>query len=348
MDRFRKFALRFLSIYYLFKKDKNRQFNLPIQKQLQCWRKGFLPESYVIYSLENKSTELYLSDFNRLGKAPWINKKFGVILNEKLIFSKIFSNYPRVEQPIFCCLDGVFQTLENKKVISFDEIKDYLPKGEYVIKPSSGGGGFGISFLEINDNITLDGQIVSYSKLINRIVNTKNALVYKRVRQTGFANKVYPNSLNTIRILTMIDPETREVFIAQAVFRCGTMRSGNVDNWSNGGMSANIELETGQMSKAVSFPKSGKLEWFSRHPDSNSQIEGVLIPNWNFIKKGILELASAISYIPYIGWDVVPMEDDFLILEANSNSDVNLLQVHTPLLKDNRVRNFYKEHKVIS
>jgi hypothetical protein len=80
---------------------------------------------------------------------------------------------------------------------------------------------------------------------------------------------------------------------------------------------------------------------------NNLKFEGLRIDNWEEIKSYVLNLSQQYFYIPYIGWDIVPMGDDFMILEANSNSDVNLLQIHGGLLKDERVREFYKYHQVI-
>jgi hypothetical protein len=43
---------------------------------------------------------------------------------------------------------------------------------------------------------------------------------------------------------------------------------------------------------------------------------------------------------------VVVTEDGFRILEGNNFSDVNLLQIHGPLLKDERVAAFYSRHGI--
>ena len=40
-------------------------------------------------------------------------------------------------------------------------------------------------------------------------------------------------------------------------------------------------------------------------------------------------------------------KDGFQILEGNNYTDVNLLQVHAPLLRDERILSFYQRHGVI-
>jgi hypothetical protein len=57
----------------------------------------------------------------------------------------------------------------------------------------------------------------------------------------------------------------------------------------------------------------------------------------------VLRAAVSLPLNRYVGWDVVV--DDAgspVIIEANKNTDVNLLQVHGGLLVEPRVRQFYQ------
>jgi hypothetical protein len=54
-----------------------------------------------------------------------------------------------------------------------------------------------------------------------------------------------------------------------------------------------------------------------------------------------------LPYIPYIGWDIIVQEEGFKIIEGNNHPGLDTLQAHRPLLKDPRVRKFYKAHGVI-
>jgi D-alanine-D-alanine ligase-like ATP-grasp enzyme len=62
----------------------------------------------------------------------------------------------------------------------------------------------------------------------------------------------------------------------------------------------------------------------------------------------LLEITDNLSYIPYAGWDVIVTDNEgsFKLIEANSHSGVKSLQVHEPLLVDNRVREFYETYGV--
>lgn len=338
----------FIAIKNLYKKDKNRQFSLDLKSKIFSWKNGFLPESAIIYDFKENSPINYLSDLTRATKTNKINKENSIIIDNKLLFAINFKN-DKIVLPLFYLNENSILDLKKRKKIEIRDLTDYLSQGsEYVIKPEGGGGGYGIYFLRntnsvwyLNDEKKEEHQII---KLLNQLNKT---LIYNRIRQTGIASNIFPNSLNTIRLLTMIDPVSKNPFIASAVFRCGTSKTNGVDNWSSGGLSSNIDIESGIMSKAVAFPNKGKLEWMQNHPDTGFKIEGFKIHNWKTIKKEILSLSKKHFYIPYIGWDIISTKGNYLILEANSNSDVNLLQVHKPLFINDKVKRFYKHHNVI-
>ena len=65
------------------------------------------------------------------------------------------------------------------------------------------------------------------------------------------------------------------------------------------------------------------------------------------IVKEIMSVSQKYFFLSYIGWDVVPMKEGMYILEGNTNSDVNLLQIHRGLLQDQQIKNFYRSHQVI-
>lgn len=92
---------------------------------------------------------------------------------------------------------------------------------------------------------------------------------------------------------------------------------------------------------------SSQLLWHETHPTTHSQITGLTIPHWDYTKTTILEIAKYLSFIPYIGWDVVITEEGFKILEGNDFPSLAIIQMHSPLLKDPQVRRFYEKYNVI-
>jgi hypothetical protein len=56
-------------------------------------------------------------------------------------------------------------------------------------------------------------------------------------------------------------------------------------------------------------------------------------------------IASSMPFMPYMGWDIAITEDSIKVIEINSNPDVELFQVHQPLLNDQKIKNFFDQYK---
>ncbi|MBD3338146.1 MAG: hypothetical protein GF353_03495 [Candidatus Lokiarchaeota archaeon] len=74
---------------------------------------------------------------------------------------------------------------------------------------------------------------------------------------------------------------------------------------------------------------------------------GIKIPHWFKIKEQLLKIAASFPYLQYVGWDLIITDRSFKIIEGNHYTDVNLLQVHQPLLTDPRTKKFYQYHNII-
>lgn len=173
------------------------------------------------------------------------------------------------------------------------------------------------------------------------------ALISERVHQGAYADRINAEATNTIRIVTMLDPHDDEPFLAWVVHRFATRRSLPVDNFGQGGLSAAVDLETGELGQAASFPYTGHLDWHSVHPDTGGRIAGASITAWPLIRERILYVARRLPQLPLIGWDVVAQDDGLSILEGNSYPNPRTVQVHQPLLSDPRVREFYRHHRIV-
>jgi hypothetical protein len=97
-------------------------------------------------------------------------------------------------------------------------------------------------------------------------------------------------------------------------------------------------------------PLKGKRreQRFTHHPDTGAPIAGAVLPGWERVLDVVLRAAASVPFNRMAGWDVlVDREGEPVILEANGNSDVNLLQVHGGLLADPRTRQFYNSFGVL-
>ena len=331
-----------------------KQFNVPLRRRLWLWRHGFLTEAGVCLDLSEETVDDYLSNYQRDVKTKDINGKTGRVLDDKLAFHQLlegrFGDY--LPELYTYAADGIYYDIEVNP--SFDTLEWLLERVEHgsglVIKPRTGGGGEGIYIIDrLDGEVRINGTPVPLSEVERRLADLDEYLIYERVKQAKYANDIYPGATNTIRALTMIDPETGEPFIATVGHRFGTDTSAPVDNWSNGGISTPIKGESETLGAAIQPQHAGGITWTEQHPDTGSQITGVTVPGWSRVTNELLKIAGHMPYLPYVGWDIVLTgpEGEFKIVEGNRYSDVHVLQVHEPLLADARVRRFYEYHGVI-
>lgn len=343
-----KNILRYLQISRMFLVETFSQpSTLSRRIKIRMAFKGFHPQTYSLYDLKNNDFKNYISDFRILLKCPLINGEYSNILNNKLTFAYFFRNDDRIIKP------KIYS--RRKKIISFDTgtelentyILSILKNKEFIIKGATGGGGNGIYLLQgENDLWSLNSKNISGDELLNFLRSKDDLLVYDRIVQKGFAHDLNPDSVNTIRVITMKDPYSNEVFAPFAGLRVGR-KSSFVDNAEKGGYAFLIDVNTGITSKAPIISKNDELVWEERHPDSNEKIEGLKIPNWDYIKNEIIDLAQKNSFMPYVGWDVVPMEKDFLIIEGNNHPGMYHYQSLSPVINIEKVKSFYQYHGVI-
>lgn len=331
--------------------DMQSNTEISLITRMKCLSKGFLSRSYFLYDLENKNYKYYLSDYERK-KTRFINEEDAIILNNKIIFDSMARDRIKTPTIYSIILNGKIYPYYNKvKINNSDELIDQIKKeGKIVLKPYIGAdGGEGIYICEyIDGNLLFNGNRVE--KLdIDKIINKLNKyIVTEYIEQHEYSSTIFPDSVNTIRIITMEDPNTQEVFMPIAIHRIGTSGTKNVDNWDKGGLSAKVDIDTGILGKATCKSINNKMKWYSNHPDTNAQIEGIEIPSWDIIREKIFSLAESMPFLKYVGWDVVVTKDsEVSIIEANNCSGVNVLQVHEPLLLDERIEDFYKYYKII-
>ena len=306
---------------------------------------GFYGESYVLYDFSKNNPKEYLSDYARF-RTRFINNPYNIMLRDKNVFQTIMSPYIDVPRSLGIFRGGQF--FPRTAGLSLEKILESLSDSGVIIKPLEGSGGYNVMHLTAEGgDVLLNHERIGRQQLDDRLSTLNKYLVAEYIQQGDYAKKVFPDSTNTIRMVTMVDPATGEPFIATAVHRFGTSKTAPTDNWTQGGLSAKVDVETGILGKAAPFPWSGQLTWHSLHPETEARIEGEIVPNWSGIKEDILSLARNFSYIKYVGWDVVATNSGVKVIEGNNYTDINLLQVHQGLLTDARVVNFYKHYHVI-
>ena len=114
-----------------------------------------------------------------------------------------------------------------------------------------------------------------------------------------------------------------------------------------GGLSASIDLVSGDLGPGACLSESGRLMHLAEHPETGGKIKGVVVPHWQEIKKKVLAAATHFAGSPYVGWDLLVTEKGCSFLEGNSPPGTAVWQVHGPLLANPLLREFYREYRMV-
>lgn len=304
---------------------------------------GFMPDQVALYNLNMKNRHEYLSEFDWY-KSRYINEPYNFILNNKLVCTDMLKQYVKVAEIFVVKQKGKITSLDNKVKSYEDIISEIKKRGYAFIKPNNMGKGSGVlRFTYEQGKFYVDEKEVAEDELLALLKKRNDYHICEGIKQSKYLNKLYDKTTNTIRMVTLRNPDTNEFEIYSAVQRIGTKETIPVDNGSRGGLTAKIDIDTGVLTSAKCIQRTVD---YDRHPDSNNLIKGVKIPKWDSIKKEMLELANKFPYLYFVAWDILLTDEGICIIEANTSSGVNILQLWGGERKKG-LGNFYRAHKII-
>ena len=320
-----------------------RRYDVSPITAAKLWRQGHFSYAAVLYDLDR--LELYLSHKDQ-HETIAINGAMGEAMRNKYVFKQFLAGEfgDHLPQTLGLVRRGEYHATNGPATL-LDVINQ---TGGVVCKPLASGRGEGVHVIEAGERYHVDGKPIPREKLIQSTTRLDDFLVEEQVEQHEFQAAIFPNAVNTMRILSMVHPDTHEPFIGAAVHRFAVPNSAPTDNWSQGGIVADIDLETGELAPAITASGNAKRH-LDRHPTTERKIAGKQVPNWTAVQELVLSAAEEFGVIwPYIGWDITIAADGTpTIIEANRASDVDLLQLNEPLLADERCRRFYEHHEII-
>lgn len=305
---------------------------------------GYLGDQYILYDFKHNDKNEYLSEFDWY-RSRYINEPFDFAFNNKVVCTEILKHHIRFAENYFIINKGVLHDFENGP-IEYERVYERLvEEGNLFIKPFAMGKGNGVHRLACDKDGKLYIDEKEYTKdgLIEYLKKLDGYIICECMKQHSYSDNIYDKTVNTIRFITMRDVETHQMKVFFAVQRIGTAKTIPVDNGSKGGLVAKIDLETGVLSEARCLQDLGV---FKVHPDSGNPIEGAQIPNWTAIKEQMLDVCKKIPYMDFIAWDLLITEEGVCVIEANTSSGVNIIQLWGGQ-KQGELGDFFRHYNVI-
>ncbi|SEO19233.1 Sugar-transfer associated ATP-grasp [Halogranum amylolyticum] len=348
-----------------------RAIDVSLKRRLWLWRRGFTSESDLLFDIDETNAYEFLSTVQQ-ERSMDIANNWTPTASNKLTSHLLYSSVPEYLPDLYGLIENgmlkrmspildapAWQQQESaltatdggqvQQFGTFEWIDTYLDEqNALVLKPVYGRAGNGIFVCRKDadsNRYEVNGEQKTQREFITFLEGLDEYLATEFIEQADYTEQLFPDASNTLRVMTFWDYETDEPFIGAAVQRIGSFESAPTDNWSNGGISAEV-TEDGTLSRGAQWLSSaGDVRWFDTHPDTGSQIAGTSIPNWSTMREQILELASLYPYFPKVGWDILPTGDGtFKLIELNPRAGTRSIQIHTPLLRDPRIRQFYDHH----
>lgn len=292
------------------KKTGNSRISI-ILDMAKCARKygaGYMDyDLFEMYDLTDAQRDTYITrgrNNNLIEK--YNNKAYFHIFENKNEFNKIFQKYLK--------RDWIDVTNSSKE----DVIKFIKRHDIFMAKPIDGGCGKGIEKIETKN-------YKSPEELYGYLASNHNFELEEVIKQNEKVSKIYPEAINTVRMVTILKDNKPHVI-------CAYFRIGNgsfVDNFNSGGMVAPIDVKTGVVSdKAIDKNKN----LYEVHPETGKTIKGFKFPFWNEAVKMCKEASKIVPEMAYIGWDVAFTVNGPIFVEANEfpGHDIYQLPEHTP------------------
>ncbi len=192
------------------------------------------------------------------------------------------------------------------------------------LKPSASSKGKGAFAIDKElEGLILNGVQKDYESIIKELDEGGNGmLIQERLIQNKVINEIYPHSLNTLRIVSVLDGD--EVVIIGALLRCGA-EGRVVDNASQGGVFVGIG-EDGRLKKyGYYYPEFGTKT--DKHPDTHVVFESIEIPYYKEVLKLVKDAHRVFKWIKTVGWDIAVLEDGPILIEGNSRYAERIMQI---------------------
>lgn len=264
------------------------------------YRHWITPEEYFLFNFASLSEEAKREFVGDMERSVILGRLYNSSEQAKVFASKAktFEHFAKFMKRD---LIEIASAADRDTFASFVERHD-----KYILKPTRGDGGHGIRIETAPSDRQLETVFRDY-------LNEAPLVLEELIDQDTKMATLHPASVNTVRFTTYYD--RGECTAIQPFLKIG-QGSAIVDNGALGGILATIDERSGVVS-SCGRTEDGKF--YSTHPDTNVQIKGFQIPDWNELLALVAELVQVLPGQKYVGWDLAySATKGWLMVEGNS------------------------------
>lgn len=242
------------------------------------------------------------------------------ILRDKLVFA-VYSDGLGLNNAnnLFFTVEGVLYDFASKKSVGYGAISG-LGNKRLFCKPLDGQCGRGIFVMEVEDGkVMIEGEVKDEEALRSLFAKGRY-LVQEFITQHPEMSRLHPQSINTIRLLTVRSLKDGQIHVMPSILRVGTGDS-IVDNTTQGGLAIGINLDNGYL-KQYGFYKPDFGLKVDEHPDSKIRFAEFQIPYFAEVVHQAKYYHSMLPDLHSIGWDIAIGENGPIFIEGNDNWEI--------------------------
>ncbi len=229
------------------------------------------------------------------------DRDYYYVFDDKLTFDKTFSAF--LGRKFMDLREGGAQGLQDF-CVAHDMVFAKVPD-------KCGGEGI--------QRIVLTGE-TDYEALAAELMEKRQFLIEEAIVQHDEMNTLCPSSINTIRIVTVLQDDEAKFIYALVRMSSGTAC---VDNISSGGMYTRV-TEEGKLVSPAFCDKTG--QYYEEHPFTHTAFDGYQIPFFEEAKKMCCRAAVVEPHMRYVGWDVAITPDGPVFVEGNNLPGYDMCQ----------------------
>ncbi len=263
---------------------------------------------FEFYNMNKEERKTYLTRMKNKYLISHLNKReLRYIFNEKNVFDKRFKDF--LGREVIDLADIGYEQFE-----TFVQGKDY-----FFAKPNIGESGKGIEKIKVAD-------FADTKALYDYIRQPEKhfGVIEEVITQHPDAARIYPDSINCLRIVTLVYDGKPNILYA--VFKMGN--GGKfVDNLENGGLACHFDLDKGEI---VGQGHTSALINYDAHPATGIPFVGYKLPYMEEVKELVKKAAMVVDHFGYVGWDVCLTPNGPIIVEGNDFPAYDFPQLPDP------------------
>lgn len=196
---------------------------------------------------------------------------------------------------------------------------------ELVLKQVKGSLGEGFYKAEMRDGaVCLNGGGYSEAEFCEFVRALDGYIVMEYLRPHPEMDKFSAGTANTLRYL-VANIHGEPLFLRSFV-RYGTKATGFVENYNSGGVLCFVD-ESGRYGGGnVIDPATSENVRIEHHPDTGAALEGV-VPLWGEMRAAAAAFCAHFPQLEYLGFDFVASDKGVKMLEINSLSSLDAVQL---------------------